>query len=47
MNMEDVFKSLQIMGAGMAGIFATLSIIYGFIVLLVKSFPIKKETSEE
>jgi len=40
--MEEVYMSLKVMGAGMAGIFATLSILYVFIVLLVKTFPMKK-----
>ncbi|MBM7613758.1 OadG-related small transporter subunit [Alkaliphilus hydrothermalis] len=45
MNMEEVYISLKVMGAGMTGIFATLSILYVFIILLVKTFPLKKSQS--
>lgn len=43
MNNPDVLQALSIMVRGMLGIFIALSILYGFMVLLGKSFPYKEE----
>jgi len=43
MNLEVFFKSLEIMGAGMAGIFFVICVFYGLIVLLGKVFPANRE----
>ncbi|MBM7613756.1 hypothetical protein [Alkaliphilus hydrothermalis] len=41
MNMNHVYIALRVMGAGMTGIFVTLSILYGFIIFLTKIYPMK------
>jgi len=46
MNYEAVFKAIEIMGKGMLGIFAALSILYLFMVLLTKAFPVKEENPQ-
>lgn len=47
MNQEAVFKALEIMGKGMTGIFAALSILYLFMVGLTKAFPLKEEPQSD
>lgn len=43
MNNPEVLQALSIMARGMMGIFIALSILYGFIVILTKSFPHKED----
>lgn len=42
MNFDVFYQSLEIMGAGMAGIFVVISVFYALIVLLGKVFPEKE-----
>ncbi len=42
----EVWQALSIMGRGMLGIFAALSILYFFIRLLTRLFPYKEEKQE-
>lgn len=47
MNNPEVFQALSVMARGMLGIFISLSILYGFMVLLGKSFPYKEERGND
>lgn len=40
---EEILVALEIMGKGMAGIFIALTVVYIFVLLLVKTFPVKKQ----
>jgi hypothetical protein len=42
-NLPTFFKSLQVMGFGMAGIFLVLLLIFASIKILLKVFPVKPE----
>lgn len=42
----DLIQALEVMGKGMFGIFAALSIVYFFILILVKVFPVKEDKTE-
>ncbi len=43
MNLENFYTALQIMGYGMAGIFAVILLIFAMIKLLIALFPPKSE----
>ena len=43
---ENLYKSLEVMGKGMLGIFIALSIVFGFVLLLTRYFPSDKSKDE-
>lgn len=44
--MDKIIAALEIMGKGMLGIFISLSVIFLFVILLIKIFPEKKFDDE-
>lgn len=44
---DQIIMALEVMGKGMIGIFIALSIVYFFVLALVKFFPVKKQVNED